>query len=694
MKKWKVFLSALLAAVMMLGTVLAEESGITVTVTPSETAAGQSDILVEADGDVEQVNFRDPVDMENGKQAIKLYDSNLVTDSEGNPIPPVKDIASVTVNVDGDVLAKEDAIEIIGRGSEISVTVGDVQTEGQYGNGEAIGLTLYKGSQVSVDAGQVTTGTKETDSAYSPRVAGVKVAAMENSSATVSTGDISASVNMGGDVDWVISNNFGISVSTDSNCSVRIDAGDVEVTSDIVHRLTQNAVEVNTTNESDVTITTGSLTTESSLESADWGITDAVRVVAGDNSTVVIAAEGDITAKDSCSEGVDIYTGDNAKAEIYADGTISGGNAGIRTYPESIYKTTITAWGIEGRETGTLILSNQGEDITDAAKDHINYIVKLGKGFTNSDVSTANGNTVTYDRTADTVVTHGKETDGEDYTYHTAVEDEQVSLTLNFGDGYDPDEGDTLNVLYNADDSKSVLKQGSQAGSGLFAIAGNVITLLMLRGGGMKLGASVNHAHKYVAVVTEPTCVKGGYTTHTCSRCGDSYTDSETKAKGHTPGTAVKENVVEPQIGVAGSYDEVVYCTDCGEELTRKSVTVDPLPEPEPEPEPKPEPKPEPDPEPKPAKTANVLLTVRDEAGKISLSFFSNGTFTAQMEDGSREKGTFGLADGALALICGGNQITVGEDGTFTYPSQTNPELTYQFRLDRAAMDTLKSAAK
>lgn len=36
--------------------------------------------------------------------------------------------------------------------------------------------------------------------------------------------------------------------------------------------------------------------------------------------------------------------------------------------------------------------------------------------------------------------------------------------------------------------------------------------------------------HSYVSVVTAPTCVNDGYTTHTCSFCSDSYTDSETPA--------------------------------------------------------------------------------------------------------------------------------------------------------------------
>ena len=38
--------------------------------------------------------------------------------------------------------------------------------------------------------------------------------------------------------------------------------------------------------------------------------------------------------------------------------------------------------------------------------------------------------------------------------------------------------------------------------------------------------------HDYNAVVTAPTCTEGGYTTHTCSRCGDSYVDTQTAALG------------------------------------------------------------------------------------------------------------------------------------------------------------------
>ena len=44
----------------------------------------------------------------------------------------------------------------------------------------------------------------------------------------------------------------------------------------------------------------------------------------------------------------------------------------------------------------------------------------------------------------------------------------------------------------------------------------------------------VAHEHNYVDVVKEATCTNGGYTTHTCSICKDSYKDTEVEALGHT----------------------------------------------------------------------------------------------------------------------------------------------------------------
>ena len=84
------------------------------------------------------------------------------------------------------------------------------------------------------------------------------------------------------------------------------------------------------------------------------------------------------------------------------------------------------------------------------------------------------------------------------------------------------------------------------------------------------------------AVTTQPTCETKGKTTYTAAFTNSAFT-TQTKtaedinATGHTPGTPVKENVVEPTVTAEGSYDEVTYCTVCGKELSRTKVTVEKL---------------------------------------------------------------------------------------------------------------------
>jgi len=84
------------------------------------------------------------------------------------------------------------------------------------------------------------------------------------------------------------------------------------------------------------------------------------------------------------------------------------------------------------------------------------------------------------------------------------------------------------------------------------------------------------HEHQYEAVVTEPTCTEGGYTTYTCE-CGDSYVADETPALGHSAGESVVENEVAATCTEDGSYESVVYCSVCGVEISRETVTVDAL---------------------------------------------------------------------------------------------------------------------
>ena len=73
----------------------------------------------------------------------------------------------------------------------------------------------------------------------------------------------------------------------------------------------------------------------------------------------------------------------------------------------------------------------------------------------------------------------------------------------------------------------------------------------------------LTHEHSYDAVVTAPTCTAKGYTTHTCA-CGDSYVDTYVDALGHAwdNGKVTKEPT-ETETGV-----KAFTCTRCGETKT------------------------------------------------------------------------------------------------------------------------------
>ena len=71
-----------------------------------------------------------------------------------------------------------------------------------------------------------------------------------------------------------------------------------------------------------------------------------------------------------------------------------------------------------------------------------------------------------------------------------------------------------------------------------------------------------------------PSCTEPGEETRTCKRDGTHKETREIPPTGHTPGEAVHENEVPATCTEAGSYDEVVYCTACGAELSRDSKTV------------------------------------------------------------------------------------------------------------------------
>ena len=81
------------------------------------------------------------------------------------------------------------------------------------------------------------------------------------------------------------------------------------------------------------------------------------------------------------------------------------------------------------------------------------------------------------------------------------------------------------------------------------------------------------HDYDSGVVTTAAGCLTEGVTTYTCLYCDDVYT-AAISPSGHTPGTAVTENVKAATCTEAGQQDSVVYCTVCNAELSRSTAVL------------------------------------------------------------------------------------------------------------------------
>ena len=75
--------------------------------------------------------------------------------------------------------------------------------------------------------------------------------------------------------------------------------------------------------------------------------------------------------------------------------------------------------------------------------------------------------------------------------------------------------------------------------------------------------------HSYTAVTVDPTCTEAGYTTYTCTACGESYVADQVDALGHSYEASVTK---EPTCSEEGT--KTYTCTACGDSYTEAIATV------------------------------------------------------------------------------------------------------------------------
>ena len=79
---------------------------------------------------------------------------------------------------------------------------------------------------------------------------------------------------------------------------------------------------------------------------------------------------------------------------------------------------------------------------------------------------------------------------------------------------------------------------------------------------------STSCTHTYTSVVTAPTCTTAGYTTYTCTKCGDTYTGNQTAALGHN-----YQSVVTAPTCTASGYTTYT-CSRCGDSYTGSTTAA------------------------------------------------------------------------------------------------------------------------
>ena len=84
--------------------------------------------------------------------------------------------------------------------------------------------------------------------------------------------------------------------------------------------------------------------------------------------------------------------------------------------------------------------------------------------------------------------------------------------------------------------------------------------------------ASSEHVHtggKDYVVTKEATCTEEGLKHMVCTECGVPFGHTSIPVLAHKPSQSVDENVVKPTCTEGGTHDVVVYCKDCGYEISR-----------------------------------------------------------------------------------------------------------------------------
>ena len=188
---------------------------------------------------------------------------------------------------------------------------------------------------------------------------------------------------------------------------------------------------------------------------------------------------------------------------------------------------------------------------TDGSCDEVVYCSVCGRELSREKkVIEAPGHTPETDAAAAATCTHDGLTEGSHCSVCGEVLTAQTVIPA-------PGHTEVIDPAVPATCEKSGLTEGSHC-----SVCGEVLTA-------QTEIPALGHDWDEGTAVTEPTCTEHGVMSYTCRRDETHTKTEDIPALGHKPGDAVRENEIS---GV--SYEEVVYCTVCGEELSRTMKAI------------------------------------------------------------------------------------------------------------------------
>ncbi len=518
------------------GVAIDDESDVTATATSTGTgksSAGVFSLSVSVKG--ESSVTATAMATNDGGEVYAIYTYQLV----------MEDNSSITANADSD----DFAYGILAEGS-ILIAESKIVADASGSGAGAIyaGYATFSGSNISA------TAASDTDNGVAFAVFAASVLIDESSEVEVTataTGDGSTvaaiySYNSSGCV-GVAESKLTATASGDMVYGI-YSTGNVEIT-DCEAEITASgatayAIYVDEV-DSNIIISGSKLTAEAtSSDNSESALAFCATSVAISNGSVV-----DMTTSGNYAHGIFAN-----KDVMITDSTVTATSTGV-TYAYDIYATTdvsISGSDITATATASATGSEAGAIYTyegDIAISGSN-VSATATGTNAQSAITADGGNIQF--TDSLVVADG----GIDVA---------GTVTVTAGN-------DVLEVLGGAASASATAKAYVQA-SGTLAIT-NATWASDWAGYGYVEIALHTHAYDDGVVTTEPTCTEAGVKTFTCP-CGDSYTEP-VAATGHTEAEAVVENEVAATCTKDGSYDLVVYCSVCGDEISRVTMAGDP----------------------------------------------------------------------------------------------------------------------